>query len=350
MLPRSRHIRTALMCVTQRIGRQILMCVTLWIWRLGAMTQEKEDHAGLRGLEAMARGTPRSKCRALLCSLAVRAEPHLQGRPCALEERKTMSGNARMKSSTGIYHIMLRGNNKQTIFFDEEDYGKFFTLLSEKMKQNSLFLYAWCLMPNHFHLLIKEKNETLAEIFRSVLTAFIKWYNAKYGRTGHVFEDRFKSQPVEDPTYFLRVFRYIHRNPLEAFLCERMEDYPYSSYAYYFRSGRYQSGDIIWNLMEKDDLERYHFEKDENLSDFLDIEEVEKRSNEKVIAMVEQSGYVDKISSVKLLPRKERTKVIEMMLKAGVSYRRINALTGVSMSVIRAVSREVHGAAADTRG
>ena len=84
MLPRSRHIRTALKCVTQRIGRQSLMCVTLWIRRSGAMTEEKEDPAGLRGLEATARGTSRSKGRAQLCSLAVRAKPHRQGRPGAL--------------------------------------------------------------------------------------------------------------------------------------------------------------------------------------------------------------------------------------------------------------------------
>ena len=84
MLPRSRHIRTALKCVTSLQGRQSLICVTLWIGRSGAMTKEKEDPTGLRGLETAAGAAPRSKGRARLCSLAVRAKPHRQGRPGAL--------------------------------------------------------------------------------------------------------------------------------------------------------------------------------------------------------------------------------------------------------------------------
>ena len=257
-----------------------------------------------------------------------------------------MSGKARIKSASGIYHIMLRGNNKQTVFFDEDDYGKFLAYFMNKAKQKSLVLYAWCLMPNHVHLLIKEKDETIAEVFRSVLTGYIQWYNNKYQRTGHVFEGRFRSQPVEDQTYFMRVFRYIHRNPLEAFLCRKMEDYRYSSYAYYFRSGRYQDDDMILGLMKKYEWERYHLQKDENESDFLDIdcEEKKKLTEEEIVTMVEHSGYVEHITAVKSLPRGLRTKVLELMLEAGVSYRRINELTGVSLSVIRAVSREMHQA------
>lgn len=253
-----------------------------------------------------------------------------------------MSGNARIKSNTDIYHIMLRGNNKQTIFHAEEDYRKFLMLFSEKANQKSLFLYAWCLMPNHIHLLLKEKEESLADIFRSILTAYIKWYNTKYHRTGHLFEDRFRSRPVEDQVYFMRVFRYIHRNPQEANLCEKMEDYPYSSYGYYFRSGRYKSDDVILNLMPRYELERYHMERDENPGDFLSIHNSEKLSEEEIVKKVVSSGIVGNISSVKLLPRDTRTKVIEMMLKSGMSYRRINELTGVSISVIRAVSKEMH--------
>ena len=253
-----------------------------------------------------------------------------------------MSGNARKKSATGIYHVMLRGNNKQTIFHTAEDYDHFLSLLNEKRKNNSLTLYAWCLMPNHVHLLIKEKDETLADIFRSMLSTFIKWYNAKYQRVGHIFQGRYESQPVEDRTYFLRVFRYIHRNPLEAKLCENMEAYRFSSFAYYFRSGRYQDHDVILNLMRKDELEQYHLAKDENEADFLDIERAEKLSEEEIVNSVLRSGFVNDIAHVNLLPRDLRTRILQMMLRAGISYRRIHELTGVSMSIIRAVSRDLH--------
>ena len=110
MLPRSRHIRTALKCVTLWIGRQSFMCVTLWIGRLSAMTEEKEEPAGLRGLEATARGTSRSKGRAHLCSLAVRAEPHLQGRPGALTY--TMTGALRDRKAAHICAFLPCGRSR----------------------------------------------------------------------------------------------------------------------------------------------------------------------------------------------------------------------------------------------
>jgi len=250
-----------------------------------------------------------------------------------------MARIGRSKSATGIYHIMLRGNNKQKIFYTQEDYQKFLELLNRKSQQKSLILYAWCLMPNHVHLLLKEKNQPLGDCFRELLTSFVTWYNRMHERVGHVFQDRYKSEPVEDQTYFLRVFRYIHRNPLAAGLCEKPEDYPYSSYMHYFCSNRYQSGDMILNLMRKDELERYHLQKDENEEDLLDIDPTEKLSEEEIIAIVEHSGFVQHIASVKSLPCDLRTKVLQMMYIGGISYRRIGELTGVSISVIRAACK-----------
>ena len=255
-----------------------------------------------------------------------------------------MARIARIKSATGIYHVMIRGNNKQTIFHADEDYEKFFALLTGKVLKKSMYNYAWCLMPNHVHLLIKEKDQPISDIFRDILSPFGYWYNLKYNRVGHLFQARFRSEPVQDRTYFLRIFRYIHRNPLEGNLCKKMEDYHWSSFAYYFRSGKYQPGDVILNLMTREELEQYHYEKDEDDSVFLDIdhEEIKKLTEEEIIAMVEHSGFVEHISAVKSLPREIRTKVLELMLHAGVSYRKISELTGVSMSVIRAVSREMN--------
>lgn len=237
-----------------------------------------------------------------------------------------MPRSARIESSSAIYHVMMRGNNKQTIFWDNDDYQEYLFLAKEKVDQKSCFLYSWCLMSNHIHLLIKEKQESLSMVMMKIQTTFVQWYNKKYNRSGHVFHDRFKSQVVEDPTYFFRVFRYIHRNPLEAGLCKRMEDYPFSSYAYYFRNPRYQAHDVILNLMEKDDLERYHFAKDENMDDFLDINNLCEFTDSKIIKMILDTGLVKELSGIKALPRERQNEMFSLLSRAGIPYQRIRKL------------------------
>ena len=95
-------------------------------------------------------------------------------------------------------------------------------------------IYAYCLMSNHIHLLIKEEKEPIEQIMKRIATRFVYWYNVKYQRVGHLFQDRFKSEPVENDAYFMTVIRYIHQNPLKAGLCKDISAYKYSSYNYHF--------------------------------------------------------------------------------------------------------------------
>ena len=125
----------------------------------------------------------------------------------------------RIKSVSGNYHVVLRGINKQRIFEDAQDYDKFWLILKDKQKLFGFSLFAWCLMPNHVHLLIKEKSAPLSQIFQGFGSSFVYWYNAKYKRTGHLFEGRYRSEPVDDESYFLTVVRYIHLNPVKGRLC-----------------------------------------------------------------------------------------------------------------------------------
>mgnify|MGYP002624259122 CR=1 FL=1 len=98
-------------------------------------------------------------------------------------------------------------------------------------------MYAYCLMGNHVYLLIREgENVTSGEIMRDIGSAFVYCYNIKYERTGHLFQDRFKSEAVESDDYLLTAFRYILMNPVKAGLCTKAEQYPYSS------AGEYLNG------------------------------------------------------------------------------------------------------------
>jgi len=123
---------------------------------------------------------------------------------------------ARIKSNSKIYHIMIRGINQQNIFSVNEDNEKFIAILAKYHQKSEYEIYAYCLMGNHVHLLIKEGREPISNFMKRIGTSYVSWYNWQYNRKGHLFQDRYKSQPVENDAYFLTVLRYIHQNPLKA--------------------------------------------------------------------------------------------------------------------------------------
>ena len=114
-----------------------------------------------------------------------------------------MPRTARERSRSGIYHIVLRGINKQNVFEEAEDYGKMLELIRLCKAQGGVTLYGYCLMKNHIHLLLKEGKEPLERTMKRLASKYAVWFNTKYQRAGHLFQDRFKSEAVEDPPYFL---------------------------------------------------------------------------------------------------------------------------------------------------
>lgn len=121
---------------------------------------------------------------------------------------------------------MLRGINRQDIFDDTEYYWTFIRMMSEV----PCYIYAYCLMSNHVHLLIAEKSLKVGEVVKSIASCYVLYYNKKYGRIGHLLQDRFKSEPCNDSGYFLTLFRYIHQNPVKAGLSKTAKDYMFSSW------------------------------------------------------------------------------------------------------------------------
>ncbi|NDL68407.1 transposase [Anaerotalea alkaliphila] len=148
-----------------------------------------------------------------------------------------MPRRAREKSVTGIYHVMWRGNNKQTVFQDSQDCRHFLKILEEYRHKCGFTLYAYCLMGNHVHLLMKEGEEPLGRVFCRIGAKLVFWHNRKYKRVGHLFQDRYRSEAVDNDAYLLTVLRYIHRNPVKAGMVEAVADYPWSSYGEYIRGG-----------------------------------------------------------------------------------------------------------------
>ena len=114
----------------------------------------------------------------------------------------------------------MRGINRQNIFEEEDDYERFLDILKACKSKSDCKLYAYCLMGNHFHLLLKVEKEDLEMIIKRLAGSYVYWYNLKYRRCGHLFQDRFISEAVETDPYLLTVIRYIHHNPVKAGICK----------------------------------------------------------------------------------------------------------------------------------
>ena len=99
---------------------------------------------------------------------------------------------SRVKSESGIYHIMLRGINQQVIFEQSEDYEKFMEILNKYKAISGYKVFAYCLMSNHIHLVIKEEKESIEQIIKRIAGSYVYWHNWKYYRKGHLFQDRFR--------------------------------------------------------------------------------------------------------------------------------------------------------------
>lgn len=132
-----------------------------------------------------------------------------------------------------IFHIVSRGNHKDTLFRDHLDFHVFFQLLNLARKKVQCELYAYCIMINHFHLLMSTDEEPISKFMSWLNKRYADYYNNRYQVTGHLFEKRYYSGAVFDDFGILKVSRYIHRNPLKANIVQDPKDYIWSSYRSY---------------------------------------------------------------------------------------------------------------------
>lgn len=140
-----------------------------------------------------------------------------------------MARYPRAEVEGGLYHIIARGNNRQVIFHDDKDFNKFLSLLAVQKEKLGFYLYAYCLMSNHFHLLLERQAEPVGRIMLRVLTGYSQYYNRRYRKSGHVFQGRHKAIMCQADRYLSELVRYIHLNPVRAKMVRKAERYPWSS-------------------------------------------------------------------------------------------------------------------------
>ena len=129
------------------------------------------------------------------------------------------------------YHITARGNQKQNVFLCTEDYEKYLSMVKKAKRKYKILLYAYCLMRNHVHMLIEAiKSKDMSKFMHWVNRGYTAYFNAKYGKTGHLWQGRFQSRPIVKGQYLINAATYIENNPVRAGIVNDPGDYRWSSY------------------------------------------------------------------------------------------------------------------------
>ena len=141
-----------------------------------------------------------------------------------------MARPLRIQAPGLIYHVTARGNAKMSIFLDATDRRTFFRLLARTFTRQDVQCFAYCLMSNHYHLVIKTLQANLSLTMQILNSAYAEWWNKRRRRVGHVLQGRFDAQVVQDGVYFLNACRYVVRNPVVAGMTAAPDEWPWSSY------------------------------------------------------------------------------------------------------------------------
>ena len=161
-----------------------------------------------------------------------------------------MSRPLRIEFQSAWYHVMNRGRRREDIFLDKEDYRLFLEVLQGTSTMWNLKVSAYCLMSNHYHLLVQTPDGNLSRCMRHLNGVYAQRFNRKHDMDGQLFRGRYKAVLVEEGSYLLELLRYIHRNPLEAGMMQELEEWPWNSHRGYLANTK------GWSWLHRDMLLR----------------------------------------------------------------------------------------------
>lgn len=245
-----------------------------------------------------------------------------------------MARKPREKSSSGIYHIILRGINRQNIFEDDEDRLTFISSLERYKEISQCRIFAYCLMDNHVHILLQEVTEPIGMLIQRISSSYVIWFNRKHERCGHLFQERFRSEAVETDEYFLTVLRYIHQNPVKAKIVNDAADYKWSSFCEYTERGQLVDKEYALTMFT-DKLEAavgrfVQFTREKNGNTCLEIPENKvNMKDDDLRQMVRHLFGIEAITICNEVREKQDTMLREMKGVDGTTIRQISRITGL---------------------
>ncbi len=239
---------------------------------------------------------------------------------------------------------MSRALNKQLLFDEEIDYIRYLQILNNVKKEFGLIIYAYCLMSNHVHIVLKDSKNELSKAIRRLNSIYAMYYNKKNIRTGYVFSDRFKSESIETKEYLLTCIRYVHRNPVKAGICKRANQYKFTSiHAYKSESGNYLklvNVRPVLKLFNNGDFLKWNDEEsDEQCMDIT----FNKLSDAEVIRELLNIAKLKKINDFRKLDEPVKMIMILKMIDRGIPMMQLSRITGIYYSKIQKLKKGQNG-------
>lgn len=250
----------------------------------------------------------------------------------------------RQISSTKVYHLILRGIDKQDIFLSEKDYNKFLEILKETKKQYEYDIYSYCLMNNHVHMIIYDKYDELPKIMQSIAIRYSIYFNKKYNRVGHLFQNRYLSKEIEDREYLKTACRYIHQNPQKAEI-EKTENYKWSSYQEYIGKKSIINTNMLLLLFNKNEDEakkefiKFHsMQSNTEISDLIEYEMKEKMTDEEVIKYIYEIVKIDNVHEILEFSVGKRNQIISKIKEnKKITSAQISRVLGLNRKIIERI-------------
>lgn len=245
-----------------------------------------------------------------------------------------MARKARIYSEKGIYHVILRGNNKQNLFHYDQDREFFLNRLHKYSKELKIDIYCYCLMTNHIHILIGKAGKNMSLLIQKIANSYVYYFNHKYDRSGHLFQGRFKSEPITDEVYFKTVYRYILHN------CEKAQLGSYSKYdwnSYHYLKNndeQFINSDYVISL----------FGSKNTLQEFLKLPATESCmeyenkiifSDSKALQLILKLFGINTPYHFERLHINEQKEKCHALKENGLSINQISRITGISKNIIR---------------
>lgn len=259
-----------------------------------------------------------------------------------------MPRKPRILSSTGIYHIILRSVNQHIIFEEDSDYQKFLFILSDCKKKYETDIYAYCLMDNHIHLLIRLPGDKLSSFFQSLGTRFVRWYNSKYSRSGHLFQERFYSSAIESERAFLSALIYIHNNPVKANMCSYASEYRWSSTsAFYGAKNPLINVSFAYNIAGSKDSLLHYFAKETDSPEKPLFENDHRETNhfltdEKALAIFKSLTHLSSSCDVVTLEKMKRNEYVRALKTKGLTVKQIARVMDISGTTVKRICKMDH--------
>ena len=245
---------------------------------------------------------------------------------------------SRQQSRSGIYHVMVRGINKQDIFLENEDFLRYLEVLTKVKQRSKCILHGYCLMNNHAHLLLEEGEENVGQVMKRLGTSYVRWFNSKYNRIGHLFQDRYRSEAVENDNYFLVVLRYIHQNAVKAGLTRTCMDYPWSSYPAYTLPNRVNNNLVSTELAlgMLGGIPQFVKFSEEVTDEAPELVYAPPASTESILALLIDLIGNRPIHALKSMKIADRSRVLsEVKVSSGATNELIAKTTGFSVSTVK---------------